>query len=248
MGKTGTDVARDASDMILTDDNFATIVAAVREGRGIYQNMVKSVHFLLSCNVGEILTILIAILAGMPTPLLPIQLLWINLVTDSLPALALGAEKTDRDIMDRPPADPKSSMFSGGLGFDILLQGMMIGGLSLWAFFLGVRAGDYTTGRTFAFSVLALSQLVHAFNVRSKESLFRIGFFSNGKMVLAFLVCAAMQLVVVGHPTLGGVFGVEPLTLVQWRLVAFLAPAPLLVVELSKLLRRGEGNGQLRRL
>ena len=240
MGKTGTDVARDASDMILTDDNFATIVSAVREGRGIYQNMVKSVHFLLSCNVGEILTILIAVLIGMPPPLLPIQLLWVNLVTDSFPALALGAEKAERDIMDRPPVSPKSSMFSGGLGIDILFQGMMIGGLSLWAFFLGVQSGDYTTGRTFAFAVLALSQLVHACNVRSRESLFKIGFFSNGKMVLALLFCATMQVAVIGHPTLAGVFGVAPLTFAQWRTVLLLVPIPLVVVELTKLLRKGE--------
>ena len=240
MGKTGTDVARDASDMILTDDNFATIVSAVREGRGIYQNMVKSVHFLLSCNVGEILTILLAVLIGMPPPLLPIQLLWVNLVTDSFPALALGAEKAERDIMERPPVSPKSSMFSGGLWQDILFQGAMIGGLSLWAFFIGVRSGDYTTGRTFAFAVLALSQLVHAFNVRSRESLFRIGVFSNPKMVLAFLFCAAMQVVVIGHPTLASVFGVAPLTIAQWRTVLLLVPIPLVVVELTKFARRGE--------
>ena len=245
MGKTGTDVARDAADMILTDDNFATIVSAVREGRGIYQNIVKSVHFLLSCNVGEILTILIAILMGMPAPLLPIQLLWVNLVTDSLPALALGAEKADRDIMERPPVKPKSSMFSGGLGMDILFQGMMIGGLSLLAFFLGIRAGDYTTGRTFAFTVLALSQLVHAFNVRSRESLFRIGFFSNRKMVLAFLLCAAMQVVVIGHPTLSAIFGATPLTLEQWRTVALMAPLPLLVMEATKWMRNRENRTRL---
>jgi len=238
MGKTGTDVARDASDMILTDDNFATIVAAVREGRGIYQNMVKSVHFLLSCNVGEILVILIAIIMGMPAPLLPIQLLWVNLVTDSFPALALGAEKPDPDIMHRPPIHPKSSMFSGGLGVDILIQGAMIGLLSLWAFFLGISAGDYTTGRTFAFAVLALSQLFHAFNVRSKKSLFAIGFFSNPKMVLAFVFCAFLQVVVIGHPVLAEIFGVHPLTFAQWRTVFLLAPIPLVVMELSKFFQR----------
>jgi len=224
--------------MILTDDNFATIVDAVRAGRGIYQNMVKSVHFLLSCNVGEILTVLVAILIGMPPPLLPIQLLWINLVTDSFPALALGAERTERDIMERPPVNPKAGMFTGGLGFDILLQGMLIGGVSLWAFFLGVRAGDYTTGRTFAFAVLALSQLFHAFGVRSREGLLKVGVFSNGKMVLAFVLCAFLQVVVIGHPTLAGVFRVEPLTFVQWRTVVLMAPLPLVVVELTKVLRR----------
>ncbi|MCL2367886.1 MAG: calcium-translocating P-type ATPase, PMCA-type [Oscillospiraceae bacterium] len=237
MGKTGTDVARDASDMILTDDNFATIVAAVKAGRGIYQNMVKSVHFLLSCNVGEILTVLIAILIGMPPPLLPIQLLWVNLVTDAAPALALGAEKTDRDIMERPPVNPKAGMFTGGLALDILLQGMIIGGLALWAFFLGLRAGDETTGRTYAFAVLALSQLFHAFNVRSRESLFRVGVFSNSKMVLAFLFCTCMQIVVIGHPVLAEIFGVVPLTLPQWRTVAMMAPIPLIVMELTKFFR-----------
>ncbi|MCL2588807.1 MAG: cation-translocating P-type ATPase, partial [Oscillospiraceae bacterium] len=246
MGKTGTDVARDASDMILTDDNFATIVAAVREGRGIYQNMVKSVHFLLSSNVGEILTILIAILIGMPTPLLPIHLLWVNLVTDSFPALALGAEKTERDIMDRPPVKPKAGMFSGGLGIDILLEGTMIGAVALWAFVLGVRAGDYTTGRTFAFAVLALSQLFHAFGVRSRESLFRVGIFSNGKMVLAFLLCTFLQVVVIGHPVLAEVFGVEPLDFAQWRTVFLLAPIPLVVGELTKFARNRERGVQLR--
>jgi len=240
MGKTGTDVARDASDMILTDDNFATIVDAVQEGRGIYQNMVKSVHFLLSCNVGEILTVLVAILMGMPAPLLPIQLLWVNLVTDSFPALALGAEKTDRDIMDRPPVNPKAGMFSGGLAADILFEGLMIGGLALLAFFMGVRAGDYTTGRTFAFAVLALSQLFHAFGVRSRESLFRIGFFSNRKIVLAFLLGIAMQLTVIGHPGLADVFGVTSLTFTQWRTVFLLAPIPLAVMEATKILRGRE--------
>ena len=244
MGKTGTDVARDASDMILTDDNFATIVAAVREGRGIYQNMRKTVHFLLSCNVGEILTVLVALFLGMPAPLLPIQLLWVNLVTDSFPALALGAEKADRDIMDRPPVNPKSSMFSGGLGIDILFEGLMIGGLALWAFFLGIRSGDYTTGRTFAFAVLALSQLFHAFGVRSRESLVRIGILSNRKMVLAFLLGVVMQVTVIGHPALATVFGVVPLTLEQWRTVFLLAPIPLVVMELTKVFRRSEGTGR----
>ena len=245
MGKTGTDVARDASDMILTDDNFATIVDAVREGRGIYQNMVKSVHFLLSCNVGEILTVLAAILMGMPAPLLPIQLLWVNLVTDSFPALALGAEKSDRDIMDRPPGNPKAGMFSGGLAVDILFEGLMIGGLALLAFFLGIRAGDYTTGRTYAFAVLALSQLFHAFGVRSKESLFRIGFFSNQKIVLAFLLGVVMQVLVIGHGGLADVFGVVPLTPDQWRTVFLLAPIPLAVMEATKLLRGRERRSQV---
>lgn len=236
MGESGTDVARDASDMILTDDNFATIVSAVREGRGIYQNICKSVHFLLSCNVGEILTILGAFLLGMSSPLLPIQLLWINLVTDSLPALAIGAEKADGDIMDRKPVRPKSSMFADGRGLDIAVQGVMIGVLALLAFYIGVGAGDYTTGRTFSFAVLSISQLVHAFNIRSSESLFKIGFFSNPMLVGAFVICCIMQVSVICIPALSGIFGVRALTLGQWGTVALLSLLPLIAVELGKLL------------
>lgn len=241
MGKTGTDVARDASDMILTDDNFATIVAAVRQGRSIYQNIVKSIHFLLSCNAGEIFVILFAILLGMPAPLLPLQLLWVNLVTDSLPALALGAEEADKDLMERPPLAPKSSMFADGLWFDILLQGLMIGGLTLLAFFLGLRAGDLATGRALAFAVLSLSQLVHAFNVRSRKSLFHVGVFSNRKMILAFVICAAMQVTVLCIPVLANMFGAVPLTFAQWGTVLWIAPLPLLIVELAKF-ARGSGG------
>jgi len=246
MGKTGTDVARDAADMILTDDNFATIVAAAREGRGIYQNICKSVHFLLSCNIGEILTILLAFLMGLPTPLLPIQLLWINLVTDSLPALAIGAEKPDGDVMRRRPIRPGSSMFADGRGVDIVVQGVMIGFLALAAFVFGVRAGGgLIKGRTYAFAVLSLSQLVHAFNVRSGRSLLRIGLLSNRKLAGAFVICAALQVFVMCIPSLSGLFGVVPLAFREWCVVSMMALVPLLLVEAGKLLsgagRRMEG-------
>lgn len=240
MGITGTDVARDASDMILTDDNFATIVSAVREGRGIYQNICKSIHFLLSCNVGEILTILLAFALGMPSPLLPIHLLWINLVTDSLPALAIGAEKPDRDIMDRRPVNPRASMFGDGMGFDIITQGIMIGVISLAAFMLGLKTGDYGTARTYTFAVLSISQLVHAFNIRSSESLFSIGFLSNIKLVGAFVICLIMQLSVICVPTLAGIFRTVPLSVDQWKTVAVLALVPLVAVEAGKLLFGGK--------
>lgn len=137
MGKSGTDVAKSAADMILTDDNFATIVRAVEQGRGIYDNIRKAVHFLLSCNIGEILVIFISSLMGLPAPLLPIQLLWVNLVTDSLPAMALGVEAVDRDIMRRKPVPPRQSLFARGLGFDIAVEGMMVGALALLAYMLG---------------------------------------------------------------------------------------------------------------
>jgi len=236
MGQSGTDVARDASDMILTDDNFATIVSAVREGRGIYQNICKSIHFLLSCNVGEILTILLSFAMGMPSPLLPIHLLWINLVTDSLPALAIGAEKPDRDIMERRPVDPKASMFADGRGFDIIIQGIMIGVISLAAFLLGLKTSDYATARTYTFAVLSISQLVHAFNVRSGQSLLSIGFFSNPSLVGAFVICLIMQVSVICVPALSGVFKTVPLLAEQWKVVAALALVPLAAVEAGKLL------------
>ena len=238
MGKSGTDVARDASDMILTDDNFSTIVSAVREGRGIYDNICKTVHFLLSCNVGEILTILVMFLLGRPSPLVPIQLLWINLVTDSLPALALGSEPSDRNIMERPPINPKSSMFGGGRGADIIVQGLMVGALALTAFEAGYITGDFAVGSTCAFAVLGLSQLVHAFNVRSEESVFKIGVFQNRDMVTAFLICAAMQISVICIPALSGVFGSVPLDGGHWALVAVLSTVPLAAVELGKFLSK----------
>lgn len=236
MGRSGTDVARDASDMILADDNFGTIVQAVKEGRGIYQNIRKTVHFLLSSNIGEILIILVSFILGRTSPLIPIQLLWINLVTDSLPALALGAERAEPDIMDKKPLSPKSSMFSEGKGLDIIVQGIMIGALALIAQDIGTRMGGQKTGQTFAFAVLGLSQLVHAFNVRSDLSLFKIGFFSNGYMAGAFIVCAIMQVSVICVPALSSVFGTVPLTVAQWQIVALLALAPLAAVEASKLI------------
>jgi len=242
MGKSGTDVARDASDMILTDDNFATIVSAVREGRGIYDNICKCIYFLLSCNVGEILTILLAFLMNLPSPLLPIHLLWINLVTDSLPALALGSEKPDRDIMDRKPVKPGSSMFSGGKGADILVQGVMVGVLALAAFFIGLGSGDYMLARTYTFAVLSLSQLVHAFNIRSNASLFSIGVFSNPKLVGSFIICAVMQISVICIPALNGLFKTVPLDAHGWQIVAALSLAPLIIIEISKLISRGKEN------
>lgn len=234
MGKSGTDVAKGAADMILTDDNFATIVSAVQEGRGIYDNIKKSVHFLLSCNIGEILVVLAAFLMQLPTPLIPIQLLWVNLVTDALPAMALGVERADRNIMQRKPAAPGGSMFAGGLGWDIALEGMMIGAVSLLAYVLGLTFFGTAVGGTMAFGVLSLSELIHAFNMRSSQSLFRIGFFSNRKMVFAFIICAALQISVMMIPPLAGIFGVATLTASQWGIVWGFSSVPLVVMEIAK--------------
>ena len=232
MGKSGTEVAKGASDLILTDDNFATIVEAVREGRGIYDNIRKAVHFLLSSNIGEILTIFVAMLLGWAAPLLPIQLLWVNLVTDSLPAIALGMEPAEENTMERPPRKNTGSLFGDGLGGRILLEGVMIGVLALLAFGSGHvyfdQENGYAVGRTMAFAVLSLSQLVHAFNMRGEGSLGKLPFCSNKWLLMAFVVGGVLM------PPLAGIFQVVPLNGEQWLLTAALALAPLPLVELEK--------------
>ncbi len=243
MGMGGTDVAKNASDMILTDDNFATIVAAIKEGRGIYDNIKKSIHFLLSSNIGEIITILIAIIYGLPSPLLPVQLLWVNLVTDSLPAISLGMEPPDSDIMKRKPISSKKGLFADGLVYKILFEGIMVGSLALCAFVIGFRFFDKISptslqeplvGRTMAFTVLSLSQLFHSFNMRSAKSIARIGFFSNPTLLLSFGICAFLQVAVVMYPPLSLIFKVVPLNGIQWGIVTLLSFLPIVFVELQK--------------
>ena len=243
MGQSGTDVAKGASDLILTDDNFSTIVSAVREGRGIYENIRKTIHFLISCNIGEIMTILVAFIFGMPSPLLAIQLLWVNLVTDSLPALALGVDPIDDDIMQRKPSRQSKSLFGNGMGYNIVVEGCMIGALSLLAFTIGRVFFDGTgteplIGRTMAFAVLSLSQVAHAFNMRSEHSIFHIGVFKNRKLVIAALACIALQASVILIPPLSAVFKTAHLGILQWAIVIGLALVPIVVVEIEKLLFR----------
>lgn len=232
MGLSGTDVAKNASDMILMDDNFATIVSAVKEGRGIYENIRKAIQFLLSCNIGEIITIFLAILFRMPSPLAAVQLLWVNLITDSLPAIALGMEPPEKDVMKRPPISPKEGLFTGSLVFSIVTEGMLIGALTLFAYVTGIKY--LGNGSTMAFAVLSFSQLFHAYNMRSRHSLFAVGFFSNKIMNLSFCICAALQLLVITHPWLQGVFEVSALTGPQWLVVASCSVAPVIFMELQK--------------
>lgn len=238
MGKNGTEVAKGAADMVLTDDNFATIVEAVREGRGIYDNIRKAVHFLLSSNIGEIITIFVAMCFGWATPLLPIQLLWVNLVTDSFPAIALGLDPAEKDVMERPPRKREATLFGGGMGSRIAVEGMMIGMLALLAFGIGHVYFDggqgYAAGRTMAFAVLSLSQLVHAFNMRTEHSLFHIPFWGNPFLVGAFLAGVVLQAGVIMFAPLAAVFKVCPLSVEQWMIVAGLSIVPLPVVELEK--------------
>lgn len=241
MGKNGTEAAKSAADMVLTDDDFSTIVAAVREGRGIYRNIRKTIHFLLSCNIGEILVVFASFLLRVPTPLLAIQLLWVNLVTDSLPALALGADPIDRDVMNDPPHKRDEGIFSGGMGFSIAAEGCLVGALALLAYTIGRVFFDVTpdepfVGRTMGFAVLSLSQLVHSFNMRSEHSVFRIGLFSNHKLVLACAVCAALMVSVIIFPPLSALFQTVQLNTVQWLIVIGLSLFPLLAVEGEKLL------------
>lgn len=230
MGKSGTDVAKNAADMILMDDNFATIVEAVEEGRGIFRNIKKAVHFLLSCNIGEIMTIFVAILLGKSSPLLPVQLLFINLVTDSFPAICLGLEPPEKNIMKKPPVSATKGLFGGGSMFTIIVEGMFIGSLALFAYMLG---GD-SAGRTMCFAVLSLSQLVHSLNMRSSDSLFKIGFFSNAKLLFSVIFCITLQCAVITLPALQIIFQTSPLTGMQWFMVVVLALLPVPLVELEK--------------
>ncbi len=213
MGKNGTDVAKNASDMILTDDNFVTIVKAVKQGRNIFDNIRKAVHFLISTNIGEIVTIFMGLLLGLEAPLLAIQLLWINLVTDSIPAIALGLERPDKDIMNRRPQNAKKGIFSNELWGKIFVEGAMLGVLTLVAFSIGNHLYGLQAGRTMAFLSLGLLELVHSFNIKSEESIFKTGLFENRFLVGAFILGAILQIGVVCLPSLSNIFGLVPLTL-----------------------------------
>ena len=245
MGKTGTDVAKGAADMILTDDNFATVVAAVEQGRGIYANIRKAIHYLLSCNIGEILTIFLATLLPVSqAPLSPVQLLWLNLVTDSLPALALGMEPVEKTAMTQPPRGKEEPLFSRAFSRRLAWQGALVGGITLLAYGLGFHlTGTFAVANTMAFATLTFSQLFHAFDVRSETTpLFRLGVLSNKAMNKAFLAGAALQAAVLLAPPLQGVFAVVPMDLAQWGIVLGLALTPLVVCELAKGLRRARAG------
>ena len=234
MGITGTDVAKGAADMTLTDDNFATIVDAVREGRGIYANIRKVVGFLLGTNIGEVVLVFISMLLWHKTPLLSMQLLWINLVTDSLPAIALGMEAVEADVMEQPPKPKNESIFAHGLGVRIVLQGFMFGILSLIAFKLGESStGLLAGGQTMAFMVLALSQVIQAFNMRSDRSLFKIGLFGNRTLNLSALVSILMVALVLFTPV-RIVFGLVLLPTKLYLLGLVLILVPMVIMEVSK--------------
>ena len=234
MGITGTDVAKGAADMTLTDDNFATIVDAVREGRGIYANIKKVVGFLLGTNIGEVVLVFTAMLLWHKTPLLSMQLLWINLVTDSLPAIALGMEAVEPDIMDRKPKPKKEGLFAHGFGIRIILQGIMFGVLALFAFRIGENAtGELAGGQTLAFMVLATSQVIQAFNMRSEHSLFKTGAFGNTKLNGAALISLLLVALVLFTPV-SIAFGLIKLPVNLYLIGLGMALIPVVVMELSK--------------
>ena len=226
--------------MILTDDNFATIVSAVREGRGIYENIRKAVHFLLSTNIAEILTLFIATLVDWPQPLLPVQILWINLITDSFPALALGVEKTDPDIMKEAPRHPDESIFAGGLGTRIIIQGIMIATISLFTFWYADTHWGIETAQTMTFTVLAMCQLTHAINAKmGSHSIFNFKqLFSNRFFWGAILLSACLQISVDLIPALHPIFNTVDLNATQWEFVIVALLMPLVLVEIGKLVMR----------
>ena len=234
MGKNGTDVAKNASDMILADDNFVTIVEAVKQGRNIFDNIKKAIHFLIATNIGEIVTIFLGLLLGLKTPLLAIQLLWINLVTDSLPAIAIGLEKPDKDIMNKKPRDSRKSIFADGLWGKIIVEGTMIGVLTLFAFSIGTNLYGLEIGRTMAFVALGMLELVHSFNVKSDESIFKVGFLENKYLVGAFVLGTLLTMVVVMIPTFANVFSLQSLTLTQWLYTIAISITPIIIIEAQK--------------
>lgn len=241
MGIQGTDVTREASDMVLLDDNFGTIIKAVREGRGIYDNIRKFIRYLLGCNVGEVLTMLVATLLGLPLPLVPMQILWMNLVTDGLPAIALGLDPTDRDLMLQKPRNPKEGVFARGLLKRILFSGVIISlsALLLFVFTLWYYPGEVERSRTMAFTVLVFAQLIFAFQCRFEHrSIFETGILGNPYLVVAVFISAAAQIFLLYNPFMANMFQTVPLILDDWLLVGLFAAIPLFVETVLREVRR----------
>ena len=234
MGKNGTDVAKNAADMILADDNFVTIVEAVKQGRNIYDNIRKAIHFLIATNIGEIVVILLGIILGFKSPLLAIQLLWVNLVTDSLPAIAIGLEPPEENIMRRRPVNSKKSIFSDGLWGKIIVEGLMIGILTLVAFSIGNKYYNLETGRTMAFISIGLLELVHSFNIKSEKSILKTNIFENNFLILSFILGVFVQTIVVIIPTLASIFDLVSLNSTQWIITILISILPIPIIELQK--------------
>ena len=239
MGITGTDVAKGAADMILTDDNFSTIVTAIEEGRNIYNNIKKSIIFLLSCNLGEIFTLFIAILLNFKSPLLPIHILWVNLITDSFPALSLGVDPLDKNLMDELPRNKKESLFSKDMIILLIFNGILIGISTLFAFKLGeyLYSNSLRHAQTLSFVVLSISQLFFSFSMRNtKKSIFKTNIFSNKYLLGSFLLGILIQILIISIPFLASIFKVYSLTFTDWLLAIVISLLPLIFNELYHLL------------
>lgn len=234
MGRTGTDVAKDASSLILADDNFATIVAAIEEGRGIYDNIRKFIRYLLTSNVGEIITMFAAMVMGLPLPLIPIQILWVNLVTDGLPAIALGVDSAEEDTMERPPRSVREGIFARGLGRKIIIRGFLIGGMTLAVFAGALSFGHVplAQAQTMAFATLVMAQLIHVFDCRSVQyGVLQRGIFGNVWLVFAVLSSLLLLLIVIYIPSLQPAFHTRPLTVLQWLVILPAAAVPTFIVQ-----------------
>jgi Ca2+-transporting ATPase len=237
MGITGTDVSKEAAHMILLDDNFATIVRAIREGRRIFDNIRKFIKYIMTCNGAEILTITFAPFLGMPIPLLPIHILWINLVTDGIPALALAKEKAETNIMKRPPRPPKQSLFADGVGIHILWVGALMAAVTLFTQYWAIR-NDWHW-QTMVFSVLAFSQLGHVMAVRSdRDFLFKLGLFSNLPLIISVLSTVALQLLVIYVPAFNKLFHTEALNLPELLFCGGMGLVVFHAVEMEKLVKK----------
>ncbi len=241
MGITGTDVSKGASDMILTDDNFTTIVHAIEEGRNIYNNIKKTIMFLLSCNLGEVICVFLATLFNWQLPLVAIQLLWVNLVTDTLPAISLGVDPGDKDVMSRKPRNPKESFFAGGAGMRAVVGGTLIGILTLIAFYLGWKHHGLdgeeavTYGRTMAFIVLTFSQLFYSLTMRNtKKTIFEVGFFGNKFLIVSIIVGILLQVGLININMIATIFKVTAIKLVDWDIVVVLSLIPVTINEFIK--------------
>ncbi|MDF2719211.1 MAG: ATPase, partial [Paenibacillus sp.] len=241
MGQTGTDVTKEASALILSDDNFATIVAAIEEGRGIYENIRKFIRYLLASNVGEIMTMFLAMMMGMPLPLVPIQILWVNLVTDGLPAMALGVDQPEKDLMQQKPRTAKENIFARRLGWKIVSRGILIGVCTLAAFWLMLRenpdsAHGLVKAQSVAFATLVMAQLIHVFDCRSSRSIFHRNPLQNKYLVLAVLSSLALMLVVMYVEPLQPIFKTVPLGLKEWGITLFFASVPTFLMGLGSIL------------
>lgn len=238
MGKTGTDVAKEASSLILSDDNFATIRSAIEEGRNIYDNIRKFIRYMLASNVGEILVMLFAMLLGMPLPLVPIQILWVNLITDGLPAMALAVDPAEEETMKRPPRKPREGIFAGGLGWKIISRGFLIGIVTLVAFAIAIETKSLVEAQTIAFSTLVLAQLIHVFDCRSEHSIFHRNLFENKPLILAVLSSICLLLVVIYYDPLQTVFSTAPLIFADWLIIIGLASIPTILLSIFNFSKR----------